>query len=330
MTRGAPARRMRQLLRGSLGILFSVAALALVANQIDPGKTASILAGAGKGWRAVVGVAVCVDLTFRAWRWQVLIEPVAHLRFRSVLGSLLVGYLANNVLPARLGELVRSHHLGDREGVRRATLLGTVVVERVVDTAVLVVIAAAAIVILNVRGTVANAVLLGLALSALLTAALVFAVVAHRIPGYARLHTFAERWPRLLGLVGLLVSGMRVAAEPRALVKAVLLSGAAWTVTVIAFAAAAQATGIELTTSQAALLAAGANLVTAIPAGPGNLGTFELAAVAILAVYGVPADRALAIAVIVHVAILAITSGSGVAAYLVLARPKAVHTAAET
>ena len=50
-----------------------------------------------------------------------------------MLGYLLVGYLANNILPARLGELVRSHYLGDREGISRASALGTVVVERVVD-----------------------------------------------------------------------------------------------------------------------------------------------------------------------------------------------------
>ena len=56
-----------------------------------------------------------------------------------MLGYLLVGYLANNILPARLGELVRSHYLGDREGISRASALGTVVVERVVDTAVVVV-----------------------------------------------------------------------------------------------------------------------------------------------------------------------------------------------
>ena len=56
---------------------------------------------------------------------------------------LAVGYAANNVLPARLGELVRSHYLGDREGISRTTTLGTVVVERVVDTGMVVAIASA-------------------------------------------------------------------------------------------------------------------------------------------------------------------------------------------
>ena len=88
-----------------------------------------------------------------------------------MLAYLLVGYLANNVLPARIGELVRSHYLGDREGLSRTTTLGTVVVERVVDFVVVVAIASAAILVLSVRGIVASAVLVGIAVAGLLAAA---------------------------------------------------------------------------------------------------------------------------------------------------------------
>ena len=52
-----------------------------------------------------------------ALRWQRLVAPIGHVRYPAMLAYLLVGYLANNVLPARLGELVRSHYLGDREGL---------------------------------------------------------------------------------------------------------------------------------------------------------------------------------------------------------------------
>ena len=72
--------------------------------------------------------------------------------YRRVLGYTYIGYLANNVLPARLGELYRSHALGEGEGVSRTTVLGTVVVERVVDTVMVVAIAAVAVLVLSVRG----------------------------------------------------------------------------------------------------------------------------------------------------------------------------------
>jgi uncharacterized protein (TIRG00374 family) len=127
---------------------------------------------------------------------------------------MLVGYLANNVLPARLGELVRSHYLGDREGISRSATLGTVVVERVVDTVVLVGIGAAAILVLNVRGVVVSAILVGVALAGLLVVALAVALAAHRLPGASRIAAFLGRWPRVKGIALRLRDGLRVAACP--------------------------------------------------------------------------------------------------------------------
>jgi uncharacterized membrane protein YbhN (UPF0104 family) len=115
-------------------------------------------------------------------------------------------------------------------------------------------------------------------------------------------------------LAGKLRGGLAVAGRPRTLAEALGLSLLAWGATVLAFAAAGQAVGIELTIGQASLLAAGVALVTAIPAGPANLGTFELAAVEIAKAVGVPQHEAFAIALLVHAAILAITSAGGLVA----------------
>jgi hypothetical protein len=109
-----------------------------------------------------------------------------------------------------------------------------------------------------------------------------------------------------------------VAGRPRTVAVAVGWSLAAWGATVIGFAAAGQAVGVQLTWGQAALLAAGVSLATAIPAGPGYLGTFELAAVQIAAVFGVGADPAVALAVLVHAVILVLTSLGGAVALLSL------------
>ena len=103
-----------------------------------------------------------------------------------------------------------------------------------------------------------------------------------------------------------------MAGDARAVTAAVVISIATWSLTVLAFAAAAQAVDVEPTMGQAALLAAGTNLATAIPAGPGYVGTFELATVTIAASVGIARAPALAFAVLVHVATLAITSVGGV------------------
>jgi glycosyltransferase 2 family protein len=302
------------LLRGGIGAAISVVAIWLVLRSVDLGQTVEILRAADLRWILLVAVFVMADLLTRALRWQRLVAPIGHVGYPAMLAYLLIGYLANNVLPARLGELVRSHYLGDREGLSRTTTLGTVVVERVVDFVVVVAIAAAAILVLSVRGIVANAVLVGIAFAALLAAAIAIGIAAHRLPGAERIADIANRWPRLVDVAGKLRGGLAVAGRPRTLGEALGLSLLAWGATVLAFAAAGQAVGIELTIGQASLLAAGVALVTAIPAGPANLGTFELAAVEIAKAVGVPQHQAFAIALLVHAAILAITSAGGLLA----------------
>ena len=147
----------RTLLRGSLGIAISAVALALVVSRVDLVAVGQVLGRASPVYVALVVSATCVDLACRTVRWQVLLAPIRRVAFLPTLGYLLVGYLGNNLLPARLGELVRSHYVGDREGFSRAKALGTIVVERVVDVAVLVAIASGAILVLQVRGVVASA-----------------------------------------------------------------------------------------------------------------------------------------------------------------------------
>jgi uncharacterized protein (TIRG00374 family) len=206
--------------------------------------------------------------------------------------------------------------LGDREGISRSATLGTVVVERVVDTVVLVGIGAAAILVLNIRGVVVSAILVGIALAGLLVVALAVALAAHRLPGAGRAAVFLGRWPRLKGVVLRLRDGLRVAALPRTIAASAILSVAAWGCTVVAVLAAGQALGMQLTVGEGALLAAGTNLATAVPSGPGYLGTFEYAGKTIAVAFGLPASKGLALALLIHFLTLAVTSTGGVVALI--------------
>ncbi len=302
------------LIRALVGAAISVAALWLVLRSVDLSAAVDVLRTADRGWIGLMAVFIASDLAVRGLRWQRLVAPIGHVRYQSMLAYLLIGYLANNVLPARIGELVRSHYLGDREGLSRTTTLGTVVVERVVDFVVVVAIASAAIIVLSVRGIVASAVLVGIGMAGLLATGVAVGIAAHRLPGAERIAAAAERWPKFGELAGKLRGGLSVAGRPRTLAEALALSLVAWGVTVLSFAAAGQAIGVELTIGQASLLASGVALATAIPAGPANLGTFELAAVEIGKAVGVPAHEAFALALLVHAGILVLTSAGGLVA----------------
>ena len=84
---------------------------------------------------------------------------------------------------------------------------------------------------------------------------------------------------------------------------------------ILAFAAVGQALGIQLSMGQAALIASGVALASAVPAGPSNLGTFELAAQELGKAVGLEQSSALALGVLVHVTILVVTSIGGATAF---------------
>jgi uncharacterized protein (TIRG00374 family) len=304
------------LLRGAIGIAVSVVAIWVLVNSVDMGAAFAVLRTASPGWIGVMLVASTVDVAARGARWRALLAPIAILPYRRVLGYTYIGYLANNVLPARLGELYRSHALGEGEGLSRTTVLGTVVVERVVDTVMVVAIAAGAVVVLSARGMMTSAVLLGLAFVSLLVIGLGLGIAAHRLPGAERVVAVLNRWPRILELGRRLREGLSVAGRPRTLVAALAFSALAWGASTGTFLAAGQAVGVELTVAQAALLTSGVALVSIIPAGPGYVGTFELTVVGIADGFGIPRDSAFALGLLVHVVILATTSIGGVVAML--------------
>jgi hypothetical protein len=303
-----------------------VVALWLLVRSVDIAAAFDVLKSASPAWIGVMLVTTTVDVGARGARWRALLAPIAPLPYRRVLGYTYIGYLANNVLPARLGELYRSHALGDGEGVSRTTVLGTVVVERVVDTVMVVAIAALAVLVLSARGVMTSAVLLGLAFVALLVIVLGLAIAAHRLPGAERVGAIIARRPRLLELARRLRDGLAVAGKPRTLGVALFFSALAWAASTGTFLAAGQAVGVQLTVAQAALLTSGVALVTIVPSGPGYLGTFELTAVGIASGFGVPQDSAFAMGLLVHLMILATTSIGGVIALVAYRRRRAVAT----
>lgn len=309
-------RLRRGLGRAAIGLAVSAVALYLVVRSVDLAAAWDAVRSAQPGWLLLLVAFVGIDVLNRALRWKVLLSPIGRVSYGASLGALLVGYLANNVLPARLGELVRSHDMGERTRLSKSTVLGTIVVERVMDTLVVVAIAAVAILVLSVRGIVASAVLVGLAVTLLLVVAIIAGLAAHRLPGADRAAAFISRWPTVRGLLLRLRTGLAITRDARVMAIGLGLTLVSWSCTVLGFAVAAQSVGVQPTIGQAALLAAGTNLATAVPAAPGYIGTFELAAVAIAVSVGIDRESALAFAVLVHVAALLITSVGGAVALL--------------
>jgi uncharacterized membrane protein YbhN (UPF0104 family) len=223
---------------------------------------------------------------------------------------MLVGYLANTVLPVRLGEFIRSHYVGSREGVSRMSVLGTVFTERVLDVITLLGVSAVGwwflgapddlgdLLLLVVQG-VCSALVLVLVIVLMMKSPVVSKQLRTRVPSGVR------------RTIGKFRAGMAVVRVPHTFVRAGVLTLAAWGATAMAFLSAGMALGIPLTLPEAVLIAAAANLATAVPSGPAYVGTFELAVIAVSRPLGIEAVPSLAIALLVHAAILVTTVAGG-------------------
>jgi hypothetical protein len=129
-----------------IGLVISLVFLAWALAQEDLGKVFATIAG--MNWVSLIPALALyfAGVWVRGVRWRILLHPLRpHLPLLKVFEVVVIGYMANNVLPARIGELVRAYVLSKRENVRKTSTLATIVVERIFDALVMVGFVAAAL-----------------------------------------------------------------------------------------------------------------------------------------------------------------------------------------
>lgn len=115
------------------GILISVVLMVILFRNIEYAKLADALQDANYYWLIPNIVLVVVTMYVRAYRWRFMIQPIKPVTFSKLLAATCIGFMANNVLPLRLGEFVRAYSLSyqDKE-ISKSASLATVFVERMV------------------------------------------------------------------------------------------------------------------------------------------------------------------------------------------------------
>ena len=287
---------------------ISLVFLLLFLLQLDGLHFAVALAGADYRW-LLAGIPVYfAGLWFRTLRWQALLQAVQHVRVRALFPYMAIGYMANDLLPVRIGELVRVYLTGRRFDMPRSPILATIVLERVSDGLVLVGMMAVAAVAYPVAAWVT-------ALGALMAAAfggvlalLVMAVtarssaervgrsVAARLPVAVRLQVMA--------VAGGFMDGMAVLRSPRWLAVVGVHAVLSWLWEAAVFYTVGLALGIDVPFVAYVLAMATANLATALPSSQAGIGPFEFFCAETLQLYRVPAGDAVAFALLVHVVLI--------------------------
>ena len=225
--------------RGSLvirlvGLLVSLAALWLVIHSVDLGACATVLSRANPIPLAACLAVIAAQVVLRSVRWRLLLPAPrggGHTKVRRIVPVLLVGYLGNAVLPARLGEPIRAYLVARREDLDAAEAFGSVVLERVVDTATLAVMAFVAAVAVTAPSWIVQATGVAAIAGTAVTAGLVvigpgrMVLLTRRIVAHLPFATRAEP------ILKRLADFARVIERPSrsvAIVVAALVSAACW------------------------------------------------------------------------------------------------------
>jgi uncharacterized protein (TIRG00374 family) len=296
-------------LRLAAGIGVSLALFAYLLRSVDLPELGRQLA-LTRWWWVVPAVAVGpLGLWARAIRWQYLFPR--HFAPPGLVAANMIGYMANNLLPLRAGELVRVYVVARRLRGQRPGSFGsslwlagaTIVVERVLDSLTLVFFLAVLIFFIPVPRAFQYAAMLILAADAVAAGALAVLTVA---PDASRrlLTRLCRRWPALetrathvLDMVGRGLEGVRTPAH---LGPLVVWTAIAWALPVVGAWVLLRAVHLDLS------LLAGWTVLTfvgfgiSIPSAPGYIGVWHAAAVLALSMFGVGQATALGYAILYH------------------------------
>jgi uncharacterized protein (TIRG00374 family) len=117
-----------------IGIVISGAFVAYAVSRVDFAEMGAAFSQASYIWTVPVIISVIVSIAIRALRWRWLLLPIRLFKFPTLFSSVMIGFMANNLLPARIGEVVRAISLSKKHDLSRSAVFATVVGERIFDS----------------------------------------------------------------------------------------------------------------------------------------------------------------------------------------------------
>ena len=283
-----------------VGIAISAAAIWWAVRGVEWGLVWPALRGANWGLLAVVfALAPVVNIGVRAVRWRILLSPVARLPVSSCASATAIGLMANNVLPARIGEFVRAYALAKHEPVATGTAFGSLFVERLFDGFALAGILYALRWVIDLPPWADTTAVVAFWIFVGFLAFQVLLVVWPRavIGGaqWIRRRLFGGRFEEVIeGALATFVDGFRLLKRPGLVAVSVALAFAQWTLIGLTFLIGMGAFGLasEVGWEGAMFTNSITALGVAVPSSPGFVGTFQALVVKSLEVFEI--DRTVA------------------------------------
>ncbi len=298
-----------------VGVAISVAFLYLALRGLHLDTLGETLKDANYWW-LLPGVAVYfLAVWARAWRWHYLLRPVKPVPTRTMFPIVAIGYMGNNIYPARAGEVLRAIVLKRHESVPISASLATIIVERVFDGVVML-----GFIFLNLSelanlttdsGLVGDIQTVALIGTGAFIGVLAVFLLAAMFPRFAEtlIRAIVKRFipsryqEKTLDLSERFMGGLESLRSPREALMVFLTSIVIWLLETGKYWLVMHAFPFHVSFFTLMLMNGIVNLATTIPSAPGYVGTFDAPGIAVLTAYGVEQAVAAGYTLVLHAAL---------------------------
>lgn len=320
----AVARRERGWVKHLIGAAVTILCVVVIASKV---KLADVLAALSQfQWPYLIAAVafLAAGYALRILRWSLLLSSAGQpISFGNCAAPFLGSIALNNVLPLRLGDVVRAFVFPVAMGVGKATAASSLVMERLIDLMTL--LCCLALGLFAIRTAVVplmiteSALTLALVGGVALATCFLFSGALARLLGKRAAAAPAGAGSRVLATLAGLFAGFEAMSRPRVLLLTLLISMLVWVGESGLFYFVLLGFGLPATPAMALLVMSIATLSTLVPSSPGYVGPFHLAAFTAISLVGGSAAQAGSFAVLAHLALWLPTSLAG--ALAILSRP---------
>jgi len=298
-----------------LGVLISIVFIWFALRGLHLDEFWDSVRQANYIW-VVPGIGVYfVGVWVRAWRWHYLLGPIKKIPTRTMFPITAIGYMGNNIYPARAGEALRAVILKRKEGVSVSASLATIIVERIFDGVVML-----AFVFVNLPelarltgssgfvGNIQQVAVIGTGVFLGALAVFLLAAMFPRVTEKFGLWFIDRLTPkrlheRIISLMNKFLDGLASLRSPFNVLMVFFTSVIIWLLETGKYWFVMHAFDFSVSFFALMLMNGIVNLATTIPSAPGYIGTFDAPGIAVLTAYGVEHSVAAGYTLVLHVAL---------------------------
>lgn len=262
-------------------------------------------------------VLVTIMQWLRSYRWGVMLQPMEKIDQLSLFSVTSVGFLAIAAIPARIGELARPYLISKRSSIKMSSALGTILVERVLDSFTVLAFAVTVLFFTDLPQWMIKSSIIFFLLAVVMFCFIIF-LILRRDTALKLINKILSKLPgkfahKIDELIHHFIDGFQIITNVKLLLYLFFLSALIWLVDVAAIYMLLQSFGFGLPVIAAFVLMIILIVGIALPAGPGYIGNWHFACVLALSLFGLAKSEALSFALVYHFLSMVIVVVLGVA-----------------